>query len=1696
MSVDPDAYCPWPAYADAWVSRLGGDFELPAAWLLQHGTAASAARGDKTALAHAAAIAGRRSLAEVLEEDRQIIASVNQQCNRCTHAEAIMHADLQAMKQLEGEWIDMQNTAAALIHAPAAAGSIKTEQKEGTAATAASSNRTIADLDTPRLCKRHRALLGRLLSSSSSSAAAAPAPLSSSLQQPTPQPRVVHTAAHRGSKDACDDLPPSSWAELDELTFARCYTLPEPRSRPATPPAIASVSMTGRIAPASVSSFASAAASASTPSAGAASLAASVASAAVAAAAAAASSPSSPSHKPRKTKGTWDRNKHLAIDMVAGAAGKPSSLDLPSSLTLSAEDEGRRSGRVSRIKMEAEQAELKRLEENMRRRAREAEEKQARQELDQIARIKQQQEGGGGGGSAASSSSSTYNNSSSNDAGVAPVSLLSFPSLLSRAAPEGLVDHASEYLSKSMLNGSASSSSSSQQQGEAPMCSVQLAMRLLEVSVFARDPAVLSKSCAPHAQGAFARALHTLRAALREEASIALPLPLVALKQSLLQPDLLGLTPLHVAIKLGCEEAVIMLLDELHEGAAALASAASAHSSDSSLADPQRSCVSLKAAATTTLKSTSPSPSPLTAAAAALAAAAASAPPAAAPPARRPGRPASRAPHPDSIEVQVQLRLKKQRVKDTDVVVYSNPAVVVKQQQPKIKVEAAAAQEQKSNSAPSPAPAPAAAAASNGTQQQMQFPALTPSALQAAESARRSALLTLRASQLQSRESYTGFSLTPLLYALAMGQSDDSTYSLLRALVDRGAFVLDTDAQGNDALMWSAQRGFQRCLQYLMAEATKATAAAAATRGERIDLSNAVVHDELSAALLAARNDLGNTALHAAIASAMDAECAGCVECVSIHVADIPPDEEIVPTANNAATTMAEGKDAMEDEPAAASASPSPSPSPSPSAVAAPLFTSTRLLPVESVPPFVLPLLLRLQPLLQDPTLERVVRETLWKGELRIRPGVIEEPTSAQMAQQISSEEQRRSRRNKEAAFVSASASAAQRAEAADMEIEEEHKESSARSSPATAAAAGSSSSSPSPLPTLPASTLPLPPLFVALLRLWRQLLHRDSKLVSGPAAGPHLSPLVAELASLLPLTLFLEAAASTTGRRSKGQQEIVLVRTPEPRCRRAEAAGDCIKLLRDLGAGGNYEEARNKHGLTPANLLERWSELGAAPASAAAAASPAAAARTLAAQQWRAQLRALWLRDGWDMPASGAAAIPKLKQGAAAVAAAAMSDAETTAVEWGPTRYFDRHLKGTASAATGAASAVDASTALSSPCDQCGAGMLAPCPSTPAHAAPPSCVCYSHPTFEPTPAALSSRVLKQTNLWNGEQKEPLLLPVLNALDGTAPAPSGPTRMYSRTALYSEGDLHKERIVAQANTLTPSCKCGSGGCNPLSGCACSRHRFGTADPVHATATAAAARSTVTCLFECHRLCGCRCSLGGPHTLDLRRFEPRARTQLLRHISGWRLHTLEPLVAGSFFCEYSAEVLSGSASRVRGLEYSYSFAPQAASAAGAADRRRSGNYLLRVVHTTPQAPPPAPATATPKTPAEMEKRDKLAQSIASVAISSAHCSWVSLDAWPDLAARFSLFSLLCVCLPVFSFDASRFGNLCSFVRHACSGNLVPVLLYTAASHVPRIMLMAGRDIERGEELTMMHDAQDCVKQSMHIKTSATINLYAA
>jgi histone-lysine N-methyltransferase SETMAR len=51
------------------------------------------------------------------------------------------------------------------------------------------------------------------------------------------------------------------------------------------------------------------------------------------------------------------------------------------------------------------------------------------------------------------------------------------------------------------------------------------------------------------------------------------------------------------------------------------------------------------------------------------------------------------------------------------------------------------------------------------------------------------------------------------------------------------------------------------------------------------------------------------------------------------------------------------------------------------------------------------------------------------------------------------------------------------------------------------------------------------------------------------------------------------------------------------------------------------------------------------------------------------------------------------------------------------------------------------------------------------------------------------------------------------------------------------------------------------------------------------------------------------------------------------------------------------------------------------------------------------------------------------------------------------------------------DATRVGNVARFINHACNGgNLLPCLVRSAGSVIPRLVLFSRRHINEGEELT--------------------------
>lgn len=175
-------------------------------------------------------------------------------------------------------------------------------------------------------------------------------------------------------------------------------------------------------------------------------------------------------------------------------------------------------------------------------------------------------------------------------------------------------------------------------------------------------------------------------------------------------------------------------------------------------------------------------------------------------------------------------------------------------------------------------------------------------------------------------------------------------------------------------------------------------------------------------------------------------------------------------------------------------------------------------------------------------------------------------------------------------------------------------------------------------------------------------------------------------------------------------------------------------------------------------------------------------------------------------------------------------------------------------------------------------------------------------------------------------------------------------------------------------------------------------------------------------------------------MDVRRFQIRYRTQIIRHVLGWRLHTLEDIPAGSFVLEYVSEILSPSQLHAR--EFDYGYQPM--------DRAK---FIL----TLKQRPNKQQLHHHEQN-EEEKKRTKVIENIA--------------------------------------FDASRFGNASSFIRSVCGGSLRFVLLHASARHVPRLLLLAARDIKRGEELTIEHDAIECIKHAMQLQPYCRRTIHVA
>jgi len=181
------------------------------------------------------------------------------------------------------------------------------------------------------------------------------------------------------------------------------------------------------------------------------------------------------------------------------------------------------------------------------------------------------------------------------------------------------------------------------------------------------------------------------------------------------------------------------------------------------------------------------------------------------------------------------------------------------------------------------------------------------------------------------------------------------------------------------------------------------------------------------------------------------------------------------------------------------------------------------------------------------------------------------------------------------------------------------------------------------------------------------------------------------------------------------------------------------------------------------------------------------------------------------------------------------------------------------------------------------------------------------------------------------------------------------------------------------------------------------------------------------------------------------------------------------------CEWSCEVVGPGEAGVRALDYSY-LPPNG---------RRS---LIHVVHqqqvacgTNDKANQIRLAASVLQTSRCCVAQSRAAQRTAASALlhpeSDVSCCFWCVCVWSVL-----------LCPVACSLDSSRFGNVSSFVRSACDGSLAAVLLHTAASPLPRVLLLARRDIARGEELTLAHDGQDCAKHSLQLHATPDINLY--
>ena len=602
---------------------------------------------------------------------------------------------------------------------------------------------------------------------------------------------------------------------------------------------------------------------------------------------------------------------------------------------------------------------------------------------------------------------------------------------------------------------------------------------------------------------------------------------------------------------------------------------------------------------------------------------------------------------------------------------------------------------------------------------------------------RRVELNELTRMQLAAREDHTGRSLTPLLFALHTGTNDDQTYEIIAKLSEKGASILDTDNEGLDAFQICSIKSFSKCLSFLLAK---------------------LQPNEVEP-LLSTTDDRGNTSLHYSLASALVSDCDGCTDCIRLVIRSI---------------------DSL------SRSSPSP--------------VIERHVPWSVMPPFVSDTLLRLQPLFHNKVLHALVQQTMWKGEVRIEPGI----------------------ESKNEGIDQGDNSASTSSNACPSP------------SPSTSPSPSPPSSSPSPTPvpnsstSNPSSTY-LSSFFVSLLRLWRTLVHTDSKLLthstssSSSSSRPLLSPLVLDLASLLPLGLFLEPP--TIGVARAEEDRIALLRSPK--CPRRLAALECaIELFKRVThSGSTIWSIKNHHQLTLGDLLQQWPR------------------HVIDDKSWYSQV---CQRIVPYMPnAKISPPIPTFELNPN------MNEVCATL----------KYIQPVAPSHNDAVSSIASPSAYSLPvrCITCGAGCglstLDPFHPYEPWSHPP-CVCYSAPEFKTRHQ--SNAGLSTPDMLSDAQREKYIIRALNGVNPSSTLRSSSIlpHTYSRCNIFANTELESDNLVGQPNTETLACQCKD--VCTASQCPCSRHRFGSSDPISGTINHHTIRSTATSIFECQPLCACKC----------------------------------------------------------------------------------------------------------------------------------------------------------------------------------------------------------------------------------------------